>query len=393
MKKIFLLLFIAANFLQCSDTDKPAKIPVNNTLDFSVQQAMRLYRDTKDEQGRLPRTVNKDGKLVTSNDKWWTSGFYPGTLWYLYEYSQADSVKQAALDMTARVENQQFTTDNHDVGFIINCSYGNAYRLTGNEDYRNIILNGAKSLATRFSPATGCIRSWDNRKWEFPVIIDNMMNLELLCKATELSGDSSFYKIAITHADTTMKYHFREDGSSYHVVNYDQVNGRCKDQVTHQGAFDESAWSRGQAWALYGYTMMYRETKEQRYLNHAIKIANYIINHPNLPEDKIPYWDFDAAEIPNELRDASAGAIMASAFLELSTFTEKSLSDKYIDIAVKQIQSLSSPEYLAKADTNGNFILKNSVGFLAKNSEVNAPLTYADYYFVEALIRYNNLYK
>jgi rhamnogalacturonyl hydrolase YesR len=330
---------------------------------------------------------------VTSDDKWWTSGFFPGSLWYLYEYSKSDKVRLAAIDMTNRVANQQYTTDNHDVGFMIYCSFGNAYRLTCEKSYEKIIVNAAKSLSTRFVPSTGCIRSWDSGKsnWQQIVIIDNMMNLELLTNATKISGDSSFYKIAISHADTTMKYHFRPNASSYHVLDYDTIVGGAIKRVTKQGAFDESSWARGQGWALYGYSMMYNETKKTEYLNQAIKIANFIMSHPNLPEDNIMYWDFDTPEIPNALRDASAAAIIASAMVELSTFVDGNLSKKYLSFAEKTIRSLASPAYLADLGSNGNFILKHSVGYMGGNSEIDVPLTYADYYFIEAMIRYREL--
>ncbi len=361
---------------------------IDATLHFSAAQTMALYGKMVEIPDRLPRTVNKNGELVTAKDNWWTSGFFPGTLWYMYEFTKTDNVKEAAMLMTHRVEKQQYTTDNHDVGFMIFCSYGNGYRLTNDKTYEQVIVNAAKSLSTRFSKVTGTIKSWDNQKWEYPVIIDNMMNLELLTQATKLTGDSSFYKIAISHADTTMKYHFRPDGSSYHVVNYNTTKGGFEERVTFQGFANESSWARGQAWGLYGYTMMYRETKKPEYLQHAIKIANFIANHPNLPKDKIPYWDFNAPNIPNEMRDASAGAVIASALVELSTFTDRKLSKKFRTLAEQMIRSLASPAYRAEFGQNGNFILKHSVGFMAKNSEVDAPLSYADYYFVEALMRY-----
>lgn len=363
---------------------------IDETMRFSVNQIMNLYGKMSEIPDRLPRTVNKKGELVTAKDNWWTSGFFPGTLWYLYEFSKTDDLKQAAQAMTHRVEKQQYTTDNHDVGFMIYCSYGNGYRLTNEKSYEQVIVNAAKSLSTRFSTVTGTIKSWDNKKWQYAVIIDNMMNLELLTQATKISGDSSFHKIAVSHADTTMKYHFRPNGSSYHVVSYDTIKGGFEERVTFQGYADESSWARGQAWGLYGYTMMYRETKKPEYLQHAIKIANFIANHPNLPKDKIPYWDFNAPNIPNELRDASAGAVIASALVELSTFTDRKLSKKYITLAEQMIRSLASSAYRAELGENGNFILKHSVGFMAKDSEVDAPLTYADYYFIEAMMRYKN---
>ena len=387
-KNVFFFL-ILLSVCACSKSTKLTTSDIDATLDFSVKQSMLMYEQMKEYPSLLPRTF-KDGELVTATDSWWTSGFYPGLLWYLYEYSQADSVKNAATEMLSRVENQQYTTNNHDVGFMINCSFGNAFRLTGEKQYESVIITAAKSLSTRYNATVGCIKSWDNPKWQYPVIVDNMMNLELLFNAAKLSGDSTFYKIAVSHADTTMKYHYRADGSSYHVVDYDTVHGGILERVTHQGAFDESAWARGQAWGLYGYVLMYRETKDTKYLNHAVKIANFIINHPNLPTDKIPYWDFNAPNIPDESRDASAGAIIASALIELSGYVDKQLSKKLLTVAETQLYSLSSSDYLAELGDNGNFILKNSVGSMPHNSEVDVPLTYADYYFIEALLRYKN---
>lgn len=232
---------------------------VDEALDFSVKQSMSMFSEMQGQVGILPRTA-KDGKMITCESPWWTSGFYPGTLWYCYEYSNDPQVRDAAEEMTSRVEKQKYTTSNHDVGFIINCSFGNGYRLTHNEAYREVIETAAKSLSTRFHPVTGCTRSWNSKKWQFSVIIDNMMNLELLTVASSMTGDNSYYKKAKSHADRTMMNHFRPDGSSYHVVSYDTITGKVLNQVTHQGVNDQSAWSRGQAWGLYGFTMMYRQT-------------------------------------------------------------------------------------------------------------------------------------
>ncbi|MDR1120338.1 MAG: glycoside hydrolase family 88 protein [Dysgonamonadaceae bacterium] len=382
MQKLLFIILTALSVSSCT-TDS-----IDRTLEFSAKQTLSLYRSVKDLDGRLPRSIDPSGQLVTSNDAYWCSGFTAGTLWYLYEYTACDSLKAAAEALTERIERQQYNTGSHDVGFMIYCSSGNAYRLTSNPAYRDVILNAARSLSTRFNPALGVIRSWDHLQWHFPVIIDNLMNLELLCEATRLSGDTSFLHIAVSHADTTMKYHFRPDGSSYHVVDYGVLQDGFPLRQTHQGCADASAWARGQAWALYGYTMMFRETKKPEYLAQAIKIANFILNHPRLPADGIPYWDFDAPDIPNALRDASAGAIICSALIELSAFADKNLAGKYLKAAEKQIATLSSPEYLAETNTNGNFILKHGVGNLPNRSEIDVPLTYADYYFVEALIRY-----
>ena len=372
-------------------TPQPAmRSVVDRALGRSLEQSMRLYAEMVKYPGRLPRTA-RDGKLVTCNSHWWTSGFFPGTLWYLYEYSHDPAVRTAAEQMSDRVAVEQFTTDNHDVGFLINCSLGNGYRLTGKEAYRQALVNAGKSLASRFSDKVGCIRSWDNPKWSYPVIIDNMMNLELLTVSSALTGDNEHYDMAKSHADRTLSAHFRPDASSFHVVDYDPRTGKVLKQQTHQGAADSSSWARGQAWGLYGYTMMYRQTRDPRYLEHAVRIGSFIMNHPRLPKDKIPYWDFDAPDIPNTDRDASAGAIMASAYVELSTFVEGELGERFLRLAEQQLRSLGSSRYLARKGENADFILMHSTGFWAKNSEVDAPLTYADYYFVEALMRYKRL--
>lgn len=220
------------------------------------------------------------------------------------------------------------------------------------------------------------------------MIIDNMMNLELLFWATAATGDSTYYDIAIKHADTTIANHFREDNSSYHVINYHPETGEVQRKRTAQGYADESAWARGQAWGLYGYTVMYRVTKDQKYLDQAVAIAEFVLNHPNLPEDKIPYWDFDAPNIPNELRDSSAGAIMASALLELSQYVDAEKGKSYYEDAATMLKTLTTDEYIAEKGTNGGFLLKHGVGHIPENSEVDVPLTYGDYYLVEAMLRY-----
>jgi hypothetical protein len=274
------------------------------------------------------------------------------------------------------------------------CSFGNANRIKPSAEYKEILLNSAKSLSTRFNPTVGCIKSWDSKNpSDFLVIIDNMMNLELLFEETKATGDSSYYKIAVTHANTTMNNHFRPDYSSYHVLNYDMNTGAVKEKKTAQGFANESAWARGQAWGLYGYTVCYRETRDVRYLQQAQHIAEFILKNPNLPADKIPYWDFNAPDIPNALRDASAAAVMASALIELSQYTKNKDAKEYRDVAATIIKNLSAPEYKAAIGTNGGFILQHGVGHKPANSEVDVPLTYGDYYFIEACKRYKELVK
>ncbi|MCU0473847.1 MAG: glycoside hydrolase family 88 protein [Bacteroidales bacterium] len=392
MKKlpIYLLAFIFT--LSSCSRQKPMKNVIDESLSLASKQYALMFDVMKGMPDQLPRTINAEGKLRTENARWWTSGFFPGSLWYLYEYTNDVKIKESAELITSRIEKEKNNKGTHDLGFMLFCSFGNGFRLTGEESYKEVLITGARSLSTRFRPNTGCIQSWGSRKgWTCPVIIDNMMNLELLMWAFKNSGDSTFYKIAVSHADTTIKNHFRPDFSSYHVVSYDTITGLVEAKQTSQGAADESAWARGQIWGLYGYTMMYRETGLERYLAQARGIADFLINHRDLPEDKIPYWDFNAPGIPDAKRDASAGAIMASALIELSGYVDTETGSKYLRIAEKQLRTLSSPAYLAKEGTNCNFILLHGVGNLPGNSEVDVPLTYADYYYIEALLRYRKL--
>src|SRR5882757_3149314 len=345
-----------------------------------VRTIHRNFDDAAGQYKLLMKTLPPDkfpktwysiaGKLETSNSSWWCSGFYPGTLLYLYEQTKDTVLYNEAMRMLEELKPEQFNKNTHDLGFMMYCSFGNANRLHPSPAYKEILLNSARSLCTRFNPKVGCIKSWDSKKPEFLVIIDNMMNLELLFWATKQTGDSSFYKIAVTHANTTIKNHYRADYSSYHVINYNPETGAVQQKKTAQGFADESAWARGQVWGLYGFTVMYRETKDKKYLDLAIHIANFILNHPNLPADKIPYWDFNASNIPNALRDASAGSIMASALLELCRYADKKDATKYFDAAQSILKTLSSPEYKAAAGTNGGYILKHSVGHFPQKSEV-----------------------
>ncbi|HLO37214.1 MAG TPA: glycoside hydrolase family 88 protein, partial [Lacibacter sp.] len=335
-----------------------------------------------------PRTLDSSKlRLVSSRD--WTSGFFPGELWFLYEYTGKKEWKTEAEKYTANIEREKTNGITHDMGFKVYCSFGTGYRLTKDEHYKEVIIHSAKTLSKRFNPNTGVIKSWDNRaKWKNPVIIDNMMNLELLFAATQITGDSSFYKIAVSHANTTMQNHFRSDYSSYHVLDYDTITGKVTQKTTHQGYANESAWSRGQAWGLYGYTMCYRFTKDKKYLLQAEKIAAYMTKHKHFPKDFVPYYDYDAPGIPNEPRDASAAAVMASALYELSLYSKSGVAYKKIADAV--VQNLTN-RYRSPVGENKGFILLHSTGSKPSNSEVDVPLSYADYYYLEALLRSKKL--
>ncbi|GHT44014.1 glucuronyl hydrolase [Bacteroidia bacterium] len=381
--------------MSCTSGPKPESMNalIDDRLERSARQYEHMAASLVSQPDKLPRTIDGNGQLLTTSSRGWVSGFVPGTLWYLYQHSKKPELLEYARNYTARIEPEKDNKGTHDLGFMLYCSFGNGYRLTGDAAYASIMLTGAESLASRFNPLIGCIKSWDHNgdKWQFPVIIDNMMNLEFLFWASKASGNPEYKEICISHADKTLANHFRPDFSSYHVVSYDTITGQVEKKNTHQGYADETAWARGQSWGLYGYVVMYRETKDTKYLEQAKQIANFLVNHPNLPADKVPYWDFDAPNIPDAKRDASAGAIMASALIELSAYVEKPLAATYLNVAETQLRTLSSPEYFAEEGTNGNFILKHSVGHLPGNSEIDVPLTYADYYYIEALLRYRAL--
>lgn len=338
---------------------------------------------------RFPKNYDpKKAKFETSNSEWWCSGFYPGTLLYLYEQTKDQQLYDEAMRILKVLEKEKNNTTTHDLGFMMFCSFGNAERIASKPEYKDILIQSARSLSTRFNPAVGCIKSWDSKPSDFLVIIDNMMNLELLFWATRVTGDSSFHKIAVTHADNTLKNHFRPDHSSYHVLNYNPKTGEVQQKRTAQGYSDESAWARGQAWGLYGYVVMYRETKDKRYLDKAEAIANFLLNHPALPADKVPYWDFNAPNIPTALRDASAAAITSSALLELCRYAVASAGKKYFEAAEAMLRSLSSSQYHSAPGANGGFLIQHCVGHHPAGTEIDVSLTYADYYFTEAMIRY-----
>ena len=372
---------------QVEPDELSARIP--NTFTFAAAQYEFLLDRIKSGSAQ-PRTFI-DGTLKLVGAKDWTSGFFPGSLWYLYEYTGDAKWKSAAQNFTRRLESVKYYRGIHDVGFMLNSSYGNGYRLTGDPAYRNVLIQGAHSLATRFSPTVGAIRSWDFGTWQYPVIIDNMMNLELLMWAAREAGQSRLRDIATRHADATLKHHFRADASSFHLVDYDPASGAVLARQTVQGAADSSTWSRGQAWGLYGYTMMIRETGHPEYLAQAQRMARFIMNHPRLPADKVPYWDFDAPDIPDTPRDAAAAAIIAAALIELSTFVDPQFGSQCRLLARQQLLSLTSSAYLARPGENGGFLLMHSVGSRPHNTEVDVPLNYADYYFLEALLRYRKL--
>ena len=410
MKHLFLILTVIATLTGCSP-ENPAQEIADRV--FELARIQYSYMDEALAEDRFPRCTDEEGKLVTTkNVGWWCSGFHPGSLWYIYEYTGDEAFREMAWKYTDRLETLLDRQCDHDIGFQINCSYGNALRLTG-DSLRTVpvYIAAAHKLAERFDPEAGVIRSWDflRNDWIYPVIIDNMMNLELLTKASRLSGTETLMETAVKHATTTLENHFRDDWTSWHLLDYDPEDGKVRYRETVQGYAHGSAWARGQAWALYGYTMMARETGSKDFLEAAENIGRMLIS--KLPEDGIPYWDFNApgteeamdstaagatlnaaAYLEKPLRDASAGAIMASAFAELSTLTDdKDYSEECFGTALRQITTLASEEYLAQPGENGFFLLKHSVGNIPAGGEIDVALSYADYYFLEALVRCSSL--
>lgn len=391
MKKIYtqiwiLLLFFlsACSASQRTETPMTEQILEKRLTELSEKAAQYLAKLPIDST-QIPRALEADGSLRVSNSREWTSGFYAGTLWELYRFSKEEKLRQAAEQWTAFQEKEKLDTHTHDLGFKIYGSFGEGYETTQAAHYKEVIIEASKTLIQRYNPTVGAIRSWDWNAdvWQFPVIIDNMMNLEMLFAATDFTGDSTFYNVAYQHALTTLENHYRSDHSSYHVIDYDTLTGEVRKRNTHQGAAHESAWSRGQAWGLYGFAMAYGETKDPRFLEKAKEIADFFFNHPNLPADKIPYWDFDAPNIPNEPRDASAAAVAASGLLELYQYDTANQA-QYLAWADAILASLQMPDYQSNVSP---FLLQHSVGSVPGEFEVDVPIVYADYYYVEALLR------
>jgi unsaturated chondroitin disaccharide hydrolase len=390
MKKLiivfFISLFLSVNynlFAQNKQSDKALNKNIvarfNYLLDFPVDSLA------------IPRSVNiSNGVFKKIKSKDWTSGFFPGTLWQIFQLTGDVKYKEKAAVWTAFIEKEKFNGTTHDMGFKVYSSFGKGLTVVNNDKYKKIIVKSAQTLITRFNSKIGAIRSWDHSRelFDYPVIIDNMLNLELLFEASKISGDSTFRNIAIQHANTTLKNHFRKDNSCYHVVDYDTITNGVRKKATFQGFSDESTWARGHSWAVYGFTMCYRYTKNKEYLKQAEATAKYYINNINMPEDGIPYWDFKDPSIPNAPRDASSAAVMASALIELYNFTK---DKSYLDYSNKVINSLSSDKYLLNNSVKVPFLLDHSTGNWPKKDEIDQPINYADYYFLEAIIRKQSL--
>jgi len=409
MKKLLIIVLLVMSVIACKDAKKEGltndKVETKSELisrvfSFSEKQYDSLiHRIENNKPLLLPRGMTSEGGLRLKPYHDWTSGFFPGSLWYLYKNNKSVKWKNNAIKFTQAVDSAKYLTNTHDLGFMVNNSFGNGYSLTQNTAYKDVVVQASKSLITRYRPKVGAIQSWDTtpnmgwiakRGWNTPIIIDNMMNLEMLYSAFDYTKDSTFYKIATSHAKTTLKNHFRKDFSSFHIVDYDVKTGNVRSKEQGQGYVDASPWARGQAWGLYGFTQTYENTKDKAFLNQAKNIANYIMSNSKIPKDHIPYWDYDAPKIPNEPRDASAAAITASALLTLQQYVPEK-KEAMIAYAENILRRLSSPDYLAEFGKNQGFILKHSVGNIHSGEENDKPLNYADYYFLEAMSKWKEI--
>lgn len=375
------------------------KLDVYESLAYCDRQVRRSLQELKKDScdyTMLPRNI------LSGQSSWncrkvgkeeWTGGFWPGILWYDYEFTGNDSIRLEAENYTSSLKFlSEIPAYDHDLGFLVFCSYGNGCRLTRNQEYKKVILAVADSLAMLYNPTVGTILSWPRNVEMFGghnTIMDNMINLEMLFWAAKNGGNRALYDIAVSHADKTMQYQFRSDYSSYHVAVYDTLTGDCIKQCTHQGYSNDSMWARGQAWAIYGFTMVYRETKDPKYLEFVQNVTDVYLN--KLPEDYIPYWDFDAPDIPNAPRDASSACVVASALLELSEYCETGTAERYRKAAEKMLVSLASSAYCSGSQST-SFLL-HSTGHWPNKSEIDASIVYADYYYIEALLRLKRMYE
>ena len=394
MKIRNLLYGIGIMALSSCAGEKAENLDVDKALaycDVQVHRALaELEKNVEADYSMQPRNILSGEKFWNCRKvakEEWTGGFWPGILWYDYEATQNDTIRELAEKYTESLKLfSEIPAYDHDLGFLVFCSYGNGYRLTHNPTYRDVIIATADSLATLYNPKVGTILSWP-RNIEMlgghNTIMDNMINLEMLFWAARNGGDRRLFDVAVSHADKTMENQFRPDYTSYHVAVYDTLTGNCIKKCTHQGYADESMWARGQAWAIYGYTVVFRETGDPKYLEFAEKLVDVYLK--NLPEDYVPYWDFNAPDIPNAPRDASAACVVASALLEMSGFYGNGQGEKYKEAAEKMLCSLSSDKYQSR-DTNVAFLL-HSTGHWSAKSEIDASIIYADYYYIEALLR------
>ena len=410
MIKKFLFAITLCSLAACQ-TQQTSDFDADQALQYCTGQVNRALSDLRDNDGTYDFTM-EPRNILEGETTWncrkaaaeeWCSGFWPGVLWMTYNYTNDDSIRRAAEGYTASLN---FLAErpayDHDLGFLVINSFLKGYEATGNEEYKRIALAAADTLATLYNSKVGTILSWPRHVKDYGghnTIMDNMINLELLFWASltpdpspKGEGRKRLYDIAVSHADTTMRYHFRPDGSCYHVAVYDTLSGNFLRGQTHQGYADSSMWSRGQSWAIYGYTMVYRFTKEQRFLEHAQKVTDiYLKRLKETSGDWVPIWDMDDPRGQQAPKDASTACVVASALLELQQYVDAEKGKTYREAAENMLRDLSSDKYQSR-DKNCAFLL-HSTGHHPAGSEIDASIIYADYYYIEALLRYQALKK
>ena len=412
MRRHIRLLLTLALLTAVTHRTVARSLDVDRLLDYCTSQIQRSLSQLRDDNGHIdftqaPRNIGPDEhrwnlRSIKTPEEW-TAGFWPGILWMGSQYapqSEHSAIRQAAVGYTAELRYLAYSpVYDHDLGFIMIGSYLKgleAMQTSGQlpdatcDDYRHVLLAAADTLATLYNPRVGTLLSWPRNVAMFGghnTIMDNMINLELLFWASQHNPDHAaarrLYDIAVSHADTTMRYHFRPDHSINHVAVYDPISGRHLRNCNHQGLNDSSLWSRGQSWAIYGYTMMYRYTHETRYLDFAQQVTDVML--AQLPADGIPYWDMRDPLIPHAYRDASAAAIIADALIELSDYVPAPKARRYTKQALRMLRTLSSAPYLSGDDAPS--FLRHSVGNMPAHSEIDYSISYADYYYLEALLR------
>ena len=409
IKKILFAITLCS--LAACQTQQTSDFDADQALQYCTGQVNRALSDLRDNDGTYDFTM-EPRNILEGETTWncrkaaaeeWCSGFWPGVLWMTYNYTNDDSIRRAAEGYTASLN---FLAErpayDHDLGFLVINSFLKGYEATGNEEYKRIALAAADTLATLYNNKVGTILSWPRHVKDYGghnTIMDNMINLELLFWASltpdpspKGEGRKRLYDIAVSHADTTMRYHFRPDGSCYHVAVYDTLSGNFLRGQTHQGYADSSMWSRGQSWAIYGYTMVYRFTKEQRFLEHAQKVTDiYLKRLKETSGDWVPIWDMDDPRGQQAPKDASTACVVASALLELQQYVDAEKGKTYREAAENMLRDLSSDKYQSR-DKNCAFLL-HSTGHHPAGSEIDASIIYADYYYIEALLRYQALKK
>ncbi len=392
MKKIITLLGVALLALSV----QAQTLDVDRQLDYCAGQVRRALKELQPydytvEPRNILATDKQQGwncRKATAEE--WCSGFWPGILWMTYSYTKDANIRtQAELYSFPIQKIVERPVYDHDLGFLTFCSIGKGYEQTGSVEYKRLIFDAADSLATLFNPKVGTMLSWPRevkkQGWPHNTIMDNMINLETLFWASKNGGNPLLYDLAVAHATTTMKHHFRPDGSAYHVAVYDTITGNFIKGVTHQGYSDKSMWSRGQSWAIYGYTMVYRYTHDKVFLDFAQKVTDvYLTRLQETSDDLIPKWDMDDPD-KKASKDASAACVVADALMELSGYVGGAKGAAYRKTALEMLAQLSTPRY--QSGKRNVAFLMHSTGHHPAGSEIDASIIYADYYYLEALLR------